>query len=293
MDGPQPSVSGCLLLAWTRRILLASGGQGRSRVQLMPMTWTSGDCCEIEPARPGRIAEVAKRALDLLAAWVGLALSAPALFLIALAILVESGPPVLFRAHRLGREGKPFIMYKFRTMVPDAESRLADLAHLNKGEGMVKIPTDPRVTKVGRLLRRFSLDELPQLWNVARGDMSLVGPRPHDIHEIDPQEPANLLRLAVRPGLTGLWQVAARGDPRLGTRVGLDLEYVRRRSLLLDLRLLAATLPIVFLGLGDRVTSNSGRAPATGKFVTSETQFGTTGPDEAHDGEWRPSLRET
>jgi lipopolysaccharide/colanic/teichoic acid biosynthesis glycosyltransferase len=144
-------------------------------------------------------------------------------------------------------------MLKFRTMVVDAEERLAEIAHLNVATGMVKIPDDPRVTRVGRWLRRYSLDELPQLYNVLVGHMSLIGPRPHDVSEHVPTTADHHLRLAMRPGLTGLWQVTARSDPRLETRVHYDLEYVTGWSLLLDAKILARTIPAVMLAKGGRI----------------------------------------
>lgn len=194
-----------------------------------------------------------KRGLDIL---LGLALgvlASPLMVSIAAAIRLDSPGPILFRPTRIGRQGRLFTMYKFRTMVPGAEERLQELAHLNVADGMTKIPDDPRITRMGRWLRRFSLDELPQVYNVIAGDMSLVGPRPHDVHELPEggleQEP----RLSVRPGLTGLWQVSARSDPNLASRVHFDLLYVRGWSLLLDAKILAQTVPVVVLGRGGLV----------------------------------------
>jgi lipopolysaccharide/colanic/teichoic acid biosynthesis glycosyltransferase len=172
---------------------------------------------------------------------------------IAAAIYIDSPGPVLFRATRVGRHGRLFAMYKFRTMVKDAEARLLELAHLNLAEGMTKIPDDPRVTRVGRWLRRFSLDELPQIANIVAGQMSLVGPRPHDRHELPENGLAHDQRLSVRPGLTGLWQVSARSDPDIASRVHYDLQYVSRWSLGLDARILAKTIPAIVLGKGGSV----------------------------------------
>jgi hypothetical protein len=144
-------------------------------------------------------------------------------------------------------------MLKFRTMVADAQERFNDIAHLNVANGMVKIPNDPRVTRIGKWLRRFSLDELPQFYNVLVGHMSVVGPRPHDVDELHPDGIEHDPRLSVRPGLTGLWQVSARSDPNLASRVHHDLQYVSQWSLLLDAKILAKTVPIVLLGKGGRV----------------------------------------
>jgi lipopolysaccharide/colanic/teichoic acid biosynthesis glycosyltransferase len=195
-----------------------------------------------------------KRSLDItMGAALG-ALMLPAMLLIAVAIRLDSPGPALFRAKRVGRDGKLFSMYKFRTMVQGAEERLQEFAHLNVANGMVKIPDDPRVTRIGNWLRRFSLDELPQLYNVVLGHMSLVGPRPHDVHDLSSTDLEHDPRLRIRPGLTGLWQVSARSDPNLESRVRLDLHYVNRWSLLLDAKILAKTIPVVVMGDGGKVS---------------------------------------
>jgi lipopolysaccharide/colanic/teichoic acid biosynthesis glycosyltransferase len=194
-----------------------------------------------------------KRSLDITIGLVAGVLVLPAMLLIATAIRLDSPGPALFRAKRIGRNGKHFSMYKFRTMVHGAEDRLHEFAHLNLANGMVKIPDDPRVTRIGKWLRRFSLDELPQLYNVILGHMSVVGPRPHDINDLPAHELDHDPRLVVRPGLTGLWQVSARSDPNLDSRVRLDLHYVNRWSLLLDAKIMAMTIPVVVLGKGGKI----------------------------------------
>jgi lipopolysaccharide/colanic/teichoic acid biosynthesis glycosyltransferase len=194
-----------------------------------------------------------KRGLDVAGAIAFAVIALPAMIGIAAAIRLDSPGPVIYRTTRVGRHGKHFPMLKFRTMVSDAEQRLAEIAHLNVATGMVKIPDDPRVTRVGRWLRRFSLDELPQLYNIVVGHMSLIGPRPHDVSEDVPPTPDHHARLAMRPGLSGLWQVTARSDPRLETRILCDLEYVTKWSLVLDARILAKTVPAVLLARGGRV----------------------------------------
>jgi lipopolysaccharide/colanic/teichoic acid biosynthesis glycosyltransferase len=175
-------------------------------------------------------------------------------------IRLDSPGPALFRAQRIGRHGKTFSMYKFRTMVHGADERLHEYAHLNVANGMVKIPDDPRVTRMGKWLRRSSLDELPQIFNILAGHMSLVGPRPHDVHDLPAHELEQDPRLGMRPGLTGLWQVTARSDPKFETRVYFDLYYVNRWSLLLDAQILAKTIPVVVLGEGGRVNPTNGLA---------------------------------
>jgi lipopolysaccharide/colanic/teichoic acid biosynthesis glycosyltransferase len=162
-------------------------------------------------------------------------------------------------------------MLKFRTMVTDAEKRFHEIAHLNVANGMVKIPNDPRVTRVGRWLRRFSLDELPQVYNVLVGHMSIVGPRPHDVHELHPDALDSDPRLSVRPGITGLWQVSARSDPDLASRVQHDMHYVSQWSLLLDAKILARTIPAVILGRGGRV--DAGRMATDNGLHAGHTTF--------------------
>lgn len=213
--------------------------------------WTSESVTALLRARRHSLA--VKRLVDILVAALSLILLVPILGLIALAILVDSGRPILFRTERIGRGGRHFTMYKFRTMVPDAAAQLPKLQHLNLAEGMVKIPNDPRVTRVGRWLRRLSLDELPQLWNVIRGDMSLIGPRPHDPREVQQPDGVFYVRFAMRPGLTGLWQVHARNDPSLSVRVHYDLRYVAEWSLLFDLWIAWKTVPVVLRGQGGQV----------------------------------------
>ena len=176
------------------------------------------------------------------------------MLLIATAIRLDSPGPALFRAKRIGRHGKPFSMYKFRTMVHGAEERLHEVAHLNVANGMVKIPDDPRVTRIGKWLRRFSLDELPQIYNIVAGHMSLVGPRPHDLQDLNHGGLELEPRFRMRPGLTGLWQVSARSDPNLDSRIHFDLLYVNKWSLLLDAKIMAKTVPAVVLGTGGTVS---------------------------------------
>lgn len=209
----------------------------------------------------GRVPYRSKRALDLTVAFAVLLVTTPLFAFVIVSLLIDSGPPLFFRARRLGLGGRPFTMYKFRTMVRDAEALLEDFAERNVGDGMVKLVDDPRVTRVGAWLRRFSVDELPQLWNVLRGEMSIVGPRPHDAAEILADAPEHIERLYVPPGLTGLWQIRARSDPSLSSRVYWDLRYVASCSLSLDLKIMAETVPVVISGLGGRVEASDSRGP--------------------------------
>jgi len=192
-----------------------------------------------------------KRSLDFVLAICGLIALSPLLVLTAAFIKWDSAGPVFYRAPRTGRKGRRFICYKFRTMVPDAEALKDELRHRNERHGaFFKIGNDPRATQLGRLLRRYSLDELPQLWNVLLGDMSLVGPRPHPVDDVSQYELQHLRRLDFVPGITGLWQVTARRDPSFERNVALDVEYIKNWNLWLDVRILCKTVSAVFQGSG-------------------------------------------
>ena len=192
---------------------------------------------------------MAKRILDVVGSAVALVLLSPVLVLIAAAIRIDTHGPIFFRQTRIGLHGRPFAMYKFRTMVPDAEARLADLAERNEISGPAfKIAVDPRVTRVGRILRRTSLDELPQFWNVLLGQMSLVGPRPPISTEVAGYDMWHRRRLSMKPGITGLWQVSARLDEEFDRWVELDLTYIDRWSLWLDFKIMVRTVPAMWSG---------------------------------------------
>jgi len=203
--------------------------------------------------RPDHAAALAaKRAVDLAGASVALLVALPVLLLLGTLIRVVDGGPVLFHQRRIGRHGRPFRMLKLRTMSVDAEERLADLAPHNEVRGSAfKLSRDPRLIRTGAFLRRTSLDELPQLWNVLRGEMSLVGPRPPLPEEVEAYEGWHRRRLSVTPGMTGLWQVEGRHHPHFDHWVRLDLAYIDRWSLRLDLVILLRTIPAV-LGRGGR-----------------------------------------
>ena len=201
----------------------------------------------LEPPRLTAVQHALKRAVDVVVATLMLLLSLPLLMLAALAIVIEDRGPVLFHQRRIGRYGVPFDVVKLRTMVPDAEARLAEVAHLNeRADGpLFKASRDPRVTRVGRVLRATSIDEVPQLWRVIRGDMSLVGPRPALPEEVSHFDDRLLARHRMRPGITGIWQVAHRDDPSFDAYRRADLLYVENWSVLLDLAILARTIPTV------------------------------------------------
>lgn len=192
-----------------------------------------------------------KRLTDVVLSALVLVMGSWLLALIALAIRLDSTGPVLFKQVRVSRGGKPFVLYKFRSMKVGADEEIGDLRPLNEASGpLFKIRCDPRLTRVGRFLRRFSLDELPQFYNVLRGDMSLVGPRPPLSSEVERYEDWQRKRLEVSPGLTGLWQVSGRSDLTFDEMVLLDIWYIENWSLGLDFRVLLRTIPAVLSGKG-------------------------------------------
>jgi lipopolysaccharide/colanic/teichoic acid biosynthesis glycosyltransferase len=197
------------------------------------------------------LARTTKRLVDIFLSALCLVLSGPLLAVLAGLVKVDSRGPVLYWAPRAGKDGAPFPCCKIRTMVVGADRRKDEFRAHNERQGPIfKLTNDPRVTRVGRFLRRYSLDEIPQLWNVLKGEMSLVGPRPHPIDEYERYEAWHRRRLEVTPGLTGLWQVTARCDPSFQRNMQLDLEYIERWSLALDLRILCRTAGVVLAGTG-------------------------------------------
>ena len=194
-----------------------------------------------------------KRGVDIAGASAGLLVSAPLCILIALCIKLDSRGPVLFKQLRSGRAGKPFWLYKFRSMVVGAEAQQAELREQSEQDGPAfKLTNDPRTTRLGRFLRTTSLDELPQLWNVLKGDMSLVGPRPLPVHETEGCQGWLRRRLDATPGLTCIWQIEGRSRVTFDDWVRMDLRYIGSRTLWHDLKLLALTIPAVVLRRGAR-----------------------------------------
>jgi lipopolysaccharide/colanic/teichoic acid biosynthesis glycosyltransferase len=205
----------------------------------------------VEPtARAGwRVA--AKRGFDIVVAVVALVLAAPILAVASAAIALEDRGPILFRQRRLGQHGRQFEMLKLRTMVTDAEARRAEVLALNEADGpLFKIRRDPRITRIGRLLRKLSIDEIPQFWNVLRGEMSVVGPRPALPAERAAWGPDTGERLRVKPGITGMWQVSGRASTSFEEYERLDRYYVDNWSLGHDLSIVARTVPAVLLRRG-------------------------------------------
>jgi exopolysaccharide biosynthesis polyprenyl glycosylphosphotransferase len=200
----------------------------------------------VEQPQAGRAGGLPKRLFDLVFASAALMVLCPLLFVVALVVKLQDGGPVFFRQARIGRGGRPFGMIKVRSMVMDAEERLAEVTELNESDGVLfKMREDPRITRVGRFLRRYSVDELPQLVNVIRGDMSLVGPRPPLPAEVNKYAIDVHRRLLVRPGLTGLWQVSGRSGLSWDESVRLDLYYVDNWSMMSDLVIVAKTVKAV------------------------------------------------
>lgn len=249
------------------------GGSGAPTLKVI----LTGDGVAIEDSRNSSLYFAAKRTLDVLIAGVGLLITLPFFLVVAIAIKLDSPGPVIFRQERLKGQRKrrgeaywwmvePFTFYKLRTMSATADTNL-HLSYISafmegdegrvrsfmsgpSSNGSYKMTQDPRVTRVGRVLRKLSFDELPQLWNVLKGDMSIVGPRPHLAYEVSMYEGDHLLRLASTPGITGLSQVRARALAPFETMVDYDIEYVVNRSFALDVKILAQTVPVVLSGRG-------------------------------------------
>ena len=192
-----------------------------------------------------------KRGIDIIGSLFGLILLSPVFALTALAIKVEDRGPVFFASDRAGKWGKRFKMFKFRSMILEADQLKDDLLDQNETGGVIfKMKHDPRITRVGRLIRKLSIDELPQLYNVLKGDMSLVGPRPHPPKEVELYTLTDRRRLDATPGLTCFWQVSGRSDINFETQVRLDVQYIESQSLWGDLKLLLKTIPAVLTGRG-------------------------------------------
>jgi exopolysaccharide biosynthesis polyprenyl glycosylphosphotransferase len=193
-----------------------------------------------------------KRTFDFAFSVCALAACGPLLIVLGVWIKLDSPGPVFYRSRRVGKKGHVFACYKLRTMVTNADELKNRLWHLNERKGpFFKISDDPRITHCGKFLRKYSFDELPQLWNVVKGDMSLVGPRPHPLDDYQKYDLDDLRRLEVQPGITGLWQVTARQDPSFDTSLRLDLDYIENWSLWLDTRILLRTIPAAIAGLGE------------------------------------------
>jgi exopolysaccharide biosynthesis polyprenyl glycosylphosphotransferase len=206
------------------------------------------------PLHCGNVPEIGlvfKRVFDMIFSLAVLVILSPLLFAIAIAIKLDSPGPVFYSSERIGKKGVVFRCTKFRTMVRDAETRRTEILHMNERDGVLfKVSNDPRITKLGRFLRKYSLDELPQFFNVLRGEMSVVGPRPPIASEVKEYKLSHLRRLDVTPGITGLWQVQGRQDPSFASYVSLDVTYIDNWSVLLDFKIILRTIGVVFAGTG-------------------------------------------
>ena len=204
------------------------------------------------PAVHNSTALIVKRAIDIIGGLVGTIVSLPIILITAIPLLIESPGPLIFKQQRIGKNGRIFNIYKIRSMYVDAEERKKALMEQNKMDGfMFKMDNDPRITKVGKFIRKTSIDELPQFWNVLKGDMSLVGTRPPTIDEFEQYESHHKRRLSLNPGITGLWQVSGRSDIQdFEEVVKLDCEYIDNWSLWLDIKILFKTVGVVLTHKG-------------------------------------------
>lgn len=229
-----------------------TNGHARPRLVATPRVATQPGVASVEvvpfetPAPNTLYLRFGKRAFDVLASSLALVLLSPVIAVLAVLVKASSPGPIFYRSTRVGRGGRPFTFYKLRSMVKDADLKRRNLAHMNEADGPVfKIARDPRITGIGRFMRSTSLDEVPQFWNILKGDMSLVGPRPPIPEEVAQYEPWQLRRLDVLPGLTCLWQISGRSRIGFQEWMRLDLEYIRHQSFRLDLKILLRTIPAV------------------------------------------------
>jgi exopolysaccharide biosynthesis polyprenyl glycosylphosphotransferase len=206
------------------------------------------------PLHRGHVPEIGllfKRGLDIVFSILAMIFLAPLMLAVAIAVKLDSHGPIFYTSERIGKKGRVFKCIKFRTMVRDAEKRRAEMMHMNERDGVLfKISNDPRITKLGHFLRKYSLDEFPQFLNVLRGDMSIVGPRPPLASEVQEYKLSHLRRLDVLPGVTGLWQVQGRQDPSFDSYISLDVTYIENWSIWLDLKIIARTVGVVLSGTG-------------------------------------------
>ncbi|MBI4743360.1 MAG: exopolysaccharide biosynthesis polyprenyl glycosylphosphotransferase [Actinobacteria bacterium] len=194
---------------------------------------------------------ILKKILDKTLSFLAVACLSPVFLLVGLFIKIESAGPVFFYQKRVGKDGNLFTMIKFRSMFVDAEDRLAEVKHLNEADGpLFQIKNDPRITRVGRIIRRLSIDELPQFINVLKGDMSIVGPRPALPREVEEYQDWQMARVAVLPGITGFWQIKGRNELTFDEMIKLDLEYIKNQSVFLDLIIILKTIPAVVKARG-------------------------------------------
>jgi lipopolysaccharide/colanic/teichoic acid biosynthesis glycosyltransferase len=231
---------------------ITSASKAEAEVFTPPKQWSLSDAywsVHSEPISVGGL--FVKRCVDLLIVIPSALLLAPLFALVAIAIKLDSRGPVLYRSLRVGRKGRLFSCYKFRSMVANADDLKAHLRKKNERHGPTfKIFDDPRLTRLGPFIRRYSIDELPQLFNIIRGEMSIVGPRPHPVDDVVRYRPEHMRRCVVKPGLTCLWQIRARSSPSFDINMNLDLQYIEQWSLMLDLKIIFRTFAAVLRGEG-------------------------------------------
>ncbi|MDR0920959.1 MAG: sugar transferase [Lactobacillales bacterium] len=200
--------------------------------------------------------KIVKRSMDIFGASIGLILLSP-IFLVVSVIVRKDGGPVFFSQERVGKGGETFKMWKFRSMCVDAEEKLEELKQFNEIEGaMFKMKDDPRITRIGKIIRKTSIDELPQLWNVLRGDMTLVGPRPPITRELEEYTKNDLKRLTVKPGCSGLWQISGRNELSFDEMVELDIRYIENQSIRQDVVIIAKTVGILVKSVVNKASKN-------------------------------------
>ncbi len=203
------------------------------------------------PKKNSKVYPFLKRVIDIVGSIAALVVLSPLLLVVMLLVKLDSKGPVLFIRKRCGKDGKLFNMYKLRSMCAEAEEKLNQIQHLNEANGfMFKIKDDPRLTRIGKFIRKTSIDEIPQLLNVLKGEMSLVGPRPPLPNEVEKYSKRHKLRLSVKPGLTGLWQISGRSNLGFDDMVRLDLKYISERNLFYDLKIIVKTIPAVLRSYG-------------------------------------------
>ena len=208
-------------------------------------------CLKAQPVKSHRMYTLIKRFVDMLISFFTIVAFLPVFFIIAVAIKLDSKGPIIYMQQRIGKDGKPFKMYKFRSMCVDADQKLSELKALNERDGPVfKIANDPRVTRVGKFIRKTCMDELPQLLNILKGEMAIVGPRPPLPNEVEEYTPYQMKRLSITPGLTCYWQVSRRDTVTFEKWVELDLKYIQERSLWVDFKIVLRTVPVALFGKG-------------------------------------------
>jgi exopolysaccharide biosynthesis polyprenyl glycosylphosphotransferase len=233
-----------------------NGHSQQDEIHLLPDENVKDSVTDFETVLPQKktkylMYSIIKLIFDKIFSAAAILLTSPLMLMIAIAIKLDDPGPAIYKQTRVGKDKRTFTMYKFRSMHVNADARLEELKHLNEKDGPVfKITNDPRVTRVGRFIRKFSLDEFPQFFNILKGEMSIVGPRPPLVKEVEQYTPYQLRRLNVKPGLTCYWQVSGRSDLSFEEWVKMDIQYIEDRSLWVDFKIILKTIPAVLFGNG-------------------------------------------